>query len=180
MNQTHKDIKLNPTYENSGQINVLDLLLILKPTKMGIAVFRKPNTIDTTISFFSNHSVEHKIVAFRYHITRMHSLPLTSERKQKEWTIIKYIAQNNNFLHTLNQNLTPNYNADTTTTTETLPETTKKTWTTFAYFSPLVRKITNLFKYTNVGISCKSTNTIQHLTKPKTTNNIQKQKICGM
>jgi hypothetical protein len=104
MNQTHKDIKFNPTYKNNGQINFLDPLLIRKPTKIEIDVFRNPNTTDTTINFFSNHHIEHKIAAFIYHITRMHSLPLTSERKQKEWTITQYIAQNN-FPHTLIQKL---------------------------------------------------------------------------
>jgi len=31
----------------------------------------------------------------------MHSLPLTSETKQKEWTIVQYIAQINNLPHTI-------------------------------------------------------------------------------
>jgi hypothetical protein len=105
MKQTHKDIKFNPTYENSEQINFLDLPLIRKPTKTETDVFRKPNTTDTIISFFSNHSVEYKIAAFIYYITRMYSLPFTSERKQKEWTVIQYIAQNNKFPHTLIQRL---------------------------------------------------------------------------
>jgi hypothetical protein len=107
MNQTHKDIKFNTTYENNGQINVLDLLIIRKPTKIENDVFRKPNTTDKTINFFSNHPIEHKKAAFRYCITRMHSLPLTSKRKQKEWTTIQNIAQNNayNFPYTLIQEL---------------------------------------------------------------------------
>jgi hypothetical protein len=48
----------------------------------------------------------------------------------------------------------------------------KKTKTTFLYYSPLVHKITNIFKHINVRISFKSTKTIQHLTKPKPTSNI--------
>ena len=137
----------------------------------------KPNSTDTTINFFSDHPIEHKIAAFRYCITRMHSLPLTSERKQKEWTIIQNIAQNNNFPHTLIQKLNSqlqhghNYNRNNNT-----DRNRKITWTTFTHYNPLVRKITNLFKHTNVGISFKYTNTIHHLTTPKTTNNIQQQK----
>jgi len=92
MNQTHKDIKFNPTYKNNRKINFLDPLLIRKPIKTGIDIFRKPTTTDTTINFFSNHPIKHKIAAFRYYITRMHSLPLTPKRKQKEWTIIQYIT----------------------------------------------------------------------------------------
>jgi hypothetical protein len=134
MNQTQKDIKFNTTHENSGQINLLDLLLIRKPTKTEIDVFRKPNTTDTTISFFLNHSVEHKIAAFRYYVIRMYSPPLTPERKQKELTIIQYIAQNN-FPHTLIQKLNSqlqhghNYYDRNNNTARNKQ---KKTWTTFA------------------------------------------------
>jgi len=92
MNQTHKDIKFNATYENNGQTNFLDLLLIRKPTKTEIDIFLKPNTTDTNISFFSNHPIQHETAALRYYITRIHSLPLTPKRKQKEWTIIQYMA----------------------------------------------------------------------------------------
>jgi hypothetical protein len=92
MNQTHKDIKFSPTYESNGQINFLDPLLIRKPTKIEIDIFRKPTTTNTTINFFSNHPSRYKIAAFRYYINRMHSLPLTPKRKQRELTIIQYIA----------------------------------------------------------------------------------------
>ena len=36
----------------------------------------------------------------------MHSIPLTPSRKQKEWTNIQAIAQNNDFPQTLIQRLT--------------------------------------------------------------------------
>ena len=58
-------------------------------------------TTTDTINFSSNHPMEHKVATFRHHITRMHSLPLTQNRKQKEWTLIQLIAQNNNFPQTL-------------------------------------------------------------------------------
>jgi len=110
----------------------------------------------------------------------VHSLPLTPKRKQKEWTIIQYIAQTNNFPHTLIQKLNSqlqhghsNYDRKNNTDRDI------NTWITFTYYSPLVRKITNLFKHTSVGTSFVSTNTIQHLTKPKATNYIQERKICG-
>ena len=55
-----------------------------------------------------------------------------------------------------------------------------KTWTTFTYYSPLICKITNLFKHRNVRIYFKSTNTIHDLTKPKTNNNMQEHKKFGI
>jgi len=56
-----------------------------------------------------------------------------------------------------------------TPTPTTNPPAIKNTkWDTFTYTSPQIRKITNLFKHTNVRIAYKCTNTISHLSK--TTN----------
>ena len=51
----------------------------------------------------------------------------------------------------------------------------KKTGTTFTYYRPIIRNITNLFKHTDVGISFQNTNTFQQLTKTKIINNTQEQ-----
>jgi hypothetical protein len=83
INQIHTNIKLDSTYENNGCISFLDLLVIQKPSNLETDIFRKPATTNTNINFFSNHRIEHKIAAFRYHITRIHSLPLTPRRNQK-------------------------------------------------------------------------------------------------
>ena len=82
INQIHTAIKLISTYENNGCISFLDLLIILKPSNLELDIFLKPTNKDTTFSFL-NHPIEHKVAAFRYHITIMHLLPLTLERKQK-------------------------------------------------------------------------------------------------
>jgi len=55
---------------------------------MHIDIYRKTTSIDTTINFFSNHPTEHKMAAYRYYITRMHSLPFSLARKQKKWITI--------------------------------------------------------------------------------------------
>jgi len=47
------------------------------------------------------------------------------------------------------------------------PSAIKNTkWATFTYTSPQIRKITNLFKHSNVRIAYMCTNTISHLSKP--------------
>jgi hypothetical protein len=97
INQIHKNITLNPTYEYNGCINFFGLLKLRRSTHLETDIFRKPTTTETTINFFSNHPIAYKMVAFRYHITRMHSFPLTPMIKQKEWTSIRTIARNNNF-----------------------------------------------------------------------------------
>jgi len=153
---------------------VLDLLIIWKPSDLEIDIFCKPTTTDTTINFHSNHSMENKIATYRHHITRMHSLPWTPKQKQTEWTLIQPIMQNNNFLQQLIQNLNLQIqHKKKPGSTQWNNNNKNNKWTTFTYYSPRIRKITNLFKYTNIGISFKSTNTIQQFTKPKLASNTQ-------
>jgi len=82
----------------------LELTITRKQTNLETDIYRKPTTTDTTINFPSNHFIEHKTAAFRYHIYRMYSLPLDPEKKQKEWKIIQAIARNNDFLQTFHRN----------------------------------------------------------------------------
>jgi hypothetical protein len=81
-----------------------------KQTKLEIDIYRKPTTTDTTINLLSNHPTEHKMAAFRFHISRMHSLPMDLDIKQKEWAIIQSIAKNNIFHNIYSRNLTNRYN----------------------------------------------------------------------
>jgi len=113
--------------------------------------------------------MEHKIATYRHHITRMHSLPLTQKWKQTEWTSIQLIMQNNNVPQRLIQNL------NLRKRNKRGGEQTNKKMDNIHILQPQVRKITNLFKHTNIGISFKSMNTIQQLTKPKLTRNTQEQ-----
>jgi hypothetical protein len=84
MSQIHTSIKLNSTQEDNRSINFLDLTIHRKTPHLETDLYRKTTTTDTTINFLSNHPIEHKTAALRYHITRIHSLPLTTARKQKE------------------------------------------------------------------------------------------------
>jgi hypothetical protein len=97
----------------------------------------------------------------------MYSLPLTPEKKQREWELIQVIARNfpQNLLQKLNQQIQRK-----TGHVQTEGRDDKKTWTTFTYYSPQIRKITNLFKHTNTGIAFRNTNTSQQPTKPKILN----------
>jgi len=97
MNKIHSNIKLNPTYEERNSIAFLDLTITCRHTTPEVDIYRKPTTTDTTINFLSNHPIEQKMAALRFHITRLHSLPLNSDKKQTEWEIIQSTAKNNNF-----------------------------------------------------------------------------------
>jgi len=66
----------------------------------------------------------------------------------------------------------PNHQSKTQNKEETNPTNTPTTsrhdtkWTTFTYTSPQIRKITNLFKHTNIKIDFKCNGTIAQLLKP--------------
>ena len=109
------------------------------------------------------------MAAFRYHISRMYSLPLIPKKKQKECESIQLIARNNIFPQNLLQKLNRQIQHKTGHV-QIEGRGDKKTWTTFTYYSPQIRKITNLVKHTNIGIAFRNTNTLQQLTKPKTLN----------
>ncbi len=162
-------MRFNPTHGANNRINFLDLQIIRNTHKLEIDIFRKPRTTDNTIDYTPNHRMEHKTSSYRYYISRMHPLPLIPNRKQVEWTTIQTIAKINGFSTTfmerLNQQIQHNHNNKDHTNNE---QHTKKIRTTLTYYSPLVRKITNLFKHTNIQISFKTTNTVQHLTQPST------------
>jgi hypothetical protein len=91
----------------------------------------------------------------------MLTLPITKQAKQQEWKIILTIAQNNGFplhiIHNLKKKLTAKKQKQKFLTTTT--QQTKK-WVTFSHRSPLMRKITNLFKHLNLNIALCATNTI--------------------
>jgi len=97
INKIHSNIKFNPTYEEHNSISFLDLTITRRHTKLEVDIYRKQITTDTTINFLSNHLIEQKMAAFRFHITRLHSLPLNPDKKQREWEIIQSVAKNNNF-----------------------------------------------------------------------------------
>ena len=117
---------------------------------------------DTSINFSSNQPTEHKIAAYRHHINRMHSLPVMPHRKHKELATIKLLEQNNNFPQTLMEILNHQTKQKYTDKKQTnSKEQERKIWATLIYYIPLIRKITNIFKYTNVRAAFKSTKTLQ-------------------
>jgi hypothetical protein len=91
----HSNIQLSPTMESNKNVNFLDLSITRRPTDLGISIFCKPTSTDTTISFLSNHPLEHIMAAYRFFISRMLSLPLDTEQQDKEWQHILHTAHNN-------------------------------------------------------------------------------------
>ena len=89
----------------------------------------------------------------------MITLPVTEQAKQQEWNTILTVAKNNVFplhiIHNLkNKLITKTQHTFTTQTHQ------KKIWITFTYYSPLIHKITNLLRHTNLNIAFHATDTV--------------------
>jgi hypothetical protein len=107
----------------------------------------------------------------------MQSLPLTIERHHTEWNTIKTMAQNNNFTEHFITNLKVQIKQKLH---QTQDKDKNKKRATFTYYSPKIRKLTNLFKHTNINTAFKNTNTIQQYTKPKMINKNQDYNTSGI
>jgi len=93
--------------------------------------------------------------------------------------LIQLTAQNNNFPRKIIFNLNKKIKYKKPSQDENYGDK-NKIWTTFTYISTKIRKITNLFKQTNIGIAFKTANTIQQLMEQKQTSNSQQIDMSGI
>jgi hypothetical protein len=100
----------------------------------------------------------------------MLTLPTTKQSKQQEWKPVLTIAQNNGFPMHITHNLKEKLIKKQTQKHLTTTTQQNKKWVTFTYHSPLIRKVTNLFKQTNLNIALRATNTTHQQLTEKPTN----------
>ena len=155
----HPALHFKPTTERKRSVNFLDLTITRQTNKLTLNIYRKPTTTDTTIHCNSNHPTEHKTAAHRFLLNRAHQLPITQEQREKELDIIYHIAKNNGY----NKKTIDNIQTRITNKDHRKTTTAHKKWVTFEYHSPLIRKVTNIFKNTNLSIAYRASNTIQKL-----------------
>jgi K+ transporter len=100
----------------------------------------------------------------------MLSTPITEQVRQLEWDTICTIAKNNCFPLWIIHNL-KNKIVKTQKTENTSAQTQTKPLITFTYHSPLIHKVTNLFKCTNLNIAFRTRNTIYSQLHDRTPQN---------
>ena len=106
------------------------------------------------------------MAAFKYYINRLLTLPLTQEGRNEEWATIINIAKNNGF--PIGKITRLKTQRATGPQGENTPQDNPKKSSTFTYYIPAIRKITNLFKNSTIGIAFRSRNTIfKQITKKK-------------
>jgi hypothetical protein len=109
----------------------------------------------------------------------MLELPLTKEKRTHEWNIIQNKASKNNFPNRLITNLKQQIEWNTKQQPDKKENTNQK-WATFTYYNSTVRKITNLFKHTDINISFKNNNTISQILGTKQNNKTPKYNKSGI
>ena len=173
----HKNIELMQNLETNEQIEHLDLLISRQADHLETDIYRKPTTADLTIQATSNHPIEHKLAAYRYHLHRMHTLPLTENKKMMELNIIKTMARKNGYtekiVDDLNRNLIHNIQRNKN------EENKQKKRVTVSYTSPYIRRLTNIFHNTNVQIVFKPINKLGNYLK-NYHNTLTELKISGI
>jgi hypothetical protein len=161
MNSIHQHLTFKLTCEENNSISYLDLTLTRHNTSIISSIFRKPTITDTTIHYTSNHPLEHKLAAFGSLVNSMQKLSLTQKARKQEKNTIPHIAISNGYpvkLIDQLQHKTLIHNGNNTQDNQ--PVQNNKKWVIFKYYSPLVRKITNIFKNTNLQITYRTTNTL--------------------
>jgi len=170
INKIDQNLQFKMCTEEDNIINYLDITIHRNNNNIDISTYRKPTGTDTPIQFSSNHPYEHKIAAFKYYIHRMLTLPITEESQQEEWKTIITMAKNNGcpvgIINDLRTKLTSKKHQQHPPTTPY----NKRNWVTFNYYSPMIRRIINLFKHTDLNIAFRATNTLQQQLSKKQNN----------
>jgi hypothetical protein len=105
------------------------------------------------------------MATYCYLTNRMTSLPLTTDRKETEWQKIPRHSRKQQILRTSHNKIKKKH--ATQNQHRQNGQQNQKKGATFTYHSQKDRKITNLFKQTDIKIAFRSTNTIQQQTRPK-------------
>ena len=158
----------------NNTLNFLDLTIHRQNANFEFSIFRKPTYTDTIIPYNSCHLKEHTYAAIRYPVNRWNNYSLTTEAKNQELIPIQNILHNNSFPLQLIQIIQPTGQRKQNTEDNPKP---KQKWTTFTYFGNETRRITKIFKHTNIRIAFKTKSNIQHLLQPKNLDNSHTDKF---
>lgn len=97
LNNIHPAIKFTCEVESDNSIPFLDTRLIRENGKIAIDIFRKPTDNPLSIPHRSNHHFNHRLAAFESNMFRLWNLPLSDERRIKEFNYIKEMAHINGY-----------------------------------------------------------------------------------
>jgi len=172
MNSINTNLEFKIVTETDQSINYLDMTITRTSKDINIDIYRKPTNSNITIHQNTNHPQDHKDAAYRYYTNRMKELPNTKQAISLERISITEIARQNGYpkqyINKIIQKQAARNSQNLVNTRDTQAEQIPKTkWVTFTYYRPLIRKITNLFRGTQLRIAFRRTNTITQLLSSK-------------
>ena len=156
--------------ETNNTINYLNTLIRRESNSITIELYRKPTETGMVIHLTSNHPLGQKISVFlilhKSACNTTNNWKFKTERagnstrcSEKQWLSTQHDtwpenkATKQEKIQKQQETLTP-----------------QNKWVTFTYFSPLIRRITNLFRHTRLKIAFCATNTIQQQLTTKQTH----------
>ncbi|XP_023725557.1 uncharacterized protein LOC111874349 [Cryptotermes secundus] len=171
-NKQNNNLQFTLNEEDNNQITYLDLQLTNNHGQVRMEIFRKPTSTDTTINNKSCHPKEQKLAAYKNWIHRLSILPMDNAAKNKELNIIINIAENNGYNKEL---ITRMYHKRQQQKTKGPIERREQKWVSYTYNGNYTRKITKLFKNTNVRIAFKVNHTLGKILNQKQSINSYEQ-----
>jgi hypothetical protein len=144
--------------ETNNTLNYLDLSIRRLNYNLQFNIFCKPTYTDTVIPYNSCHPKEHIYAAPKYLINRWKNYSISPEAKEHELTTIQSILYNNLFPSQTVKKL-----QKTKDKSNKITDDTKQKWISFTFFRKEPRSIANIFRNTNLRISYKTRNNIQHI-----------------
>ena len=79
INNNDEQLEFKISREEYKTVNYLDLFIKRNNNKVDLNIYRNPTYMDITIYFSSSHPYDHKLAAFKYHINRMITMPITEQ-----------------------------------------------------------------------------------------------------
>jgi hypothetical protein len=162
MNNISKYLEFKATMEEKRSINYLDLTITRNTKSIEISIYRKPTSADITIQYTSNHPWEHIKAAYTHYINRAITLPITEQARTRMAEHKQHSSKNcfpTKIIRQMKEKERAKLNKKEIEEQEKHTNNSKK-WVTFTYHSPLVRKVTNLFKNTDIRIAFRTNKTI--------------------
>jgi hypothetical protein len=161
-NKQHKNLQFTLNEEINNQITYLDLNLTNKNGNIIMEIYRKPTFSDITIDSRSCHPQEQKLATYKNWLHRLIKLPLEKPAIDSELNTIINIATNNGYTEEIIIRL---YNKikQKTSILNNVDNNKEIKWVSFTYTGNYIRKITKLFRNTNLKISFKTQHTLGKL-----------------
>ncbi|XP_023722175.1 uncharacterized protein LOC111872459 [Cryptotermes secundus] len=171
-NKQNKNLQFTLNEEENNQITYLDLRLTNNHGQVRMEIYRKPTSTDTTIGNNSCHPKEQKLAAYKNWLHRLSVLPLDNAAKSQELNTIINIAKNNGYSKDLIMRM---YHKCRQPNILTPIGSSEQKWVSYTYNGCYTRKITKLFKITNVRIAFKVNHTLGKLLNTKQNINSYEQ-----